>query len=164
MRVRFPSGIHNRNKGFPPLVYGALGFLAAFFLIASLLTSGWIVLFGINTDGKIVALTPGRRVTVVTIEYVVDGKAVRSSRGVFNGDELAHLARRVGRLDPPDTFIPRDMIGAEVRVRYARGRPELAHIRSFVPMYREFIASQVAWIACAVLAWFTWKRRRLATP
>ncbi len=150
-----------KNQGFPKVVWGGLSLLAVFFFVASVLTSDWIVLWGRDTQGRIVELSTRRRMTWVTIEYPGErGEVVRSARSSFNYNEIADLAEKVGRSDPEYGYDPRAMIGAVVPVRYARGNPRLAHIRGWVPLYREFAAAQAAWIVCALFAGLAFKYRK----
>jgi hypothetical protein len=139
------------------------GFLALFLLVASLLTSVRLVLFGRDAEGRIVDLVTSRRITSVVVEYPVEGEGtVRSSRGGFNSQELVALAERLGRYSPGEPFEPDALLGAPVTVRYAVGRPTMAHIRAWMPLYRELLVGQVAWMVLAGLAWAAhrWRRGR----
>jgi hypothetical protein len=148
------------GRGFPPLVYLALAGFALFFLVAALLTSTRILLLGRNTDATVVDVSYSRRIASVTIEYrTEDGQIVRSSRGGFNTNELADLMAEVGRYGESQPFEAKNLIGATVPIRYATGRPTMAHIRRWVPLYREFVSTHIIWMVCAGLAVLTFRLR-----
>lgn len=149
------------GTGFPPAVWGGLALFAFFFFVASLLTSTRILLLGRNAEATVVDITYARRIASVTIEYrTEDGRLVRSSRGGFNHNELADLMSEVGRYGEGQPFEAKNLIGATVPVRYATGRPTMAHIRRWVPLYREFVSLHLCWMVCAALSWLTYRLRQ----
>lgn len=146
--------------GFPPAIYLFFGLVALFLFGASLLSSTRIALFGRDVEGRVVDVSFARRLASVTIEYrAEDGRLVRSSRGRFNHTQLAALMTETGRYEKGSPFVPTDLVGAVVPVRYAVGAPEIAHIRRWDPLYRELVISHLAWMVCAGLATVTWRLR-----
>ncbi|MCM2258659.1 MAG: hypothetical protein NDJ94_23755 [Vicinamibacteria bacterium] len=160
-----PWTVRTGGSGFPPLVWGGLALCSAALLVASLLTSVRMVVFGRDVEGRIVDLTHSRRITWVAVEYPVDGHGlVRSSRGGFNSMELVALAESLGRYREGEAWSDELLIGTPVTVRYAIGRPTMAHIKAWRPLYREFLFGQLLWTACAALARLTWRLRSGTRP
>lgn len=153
--------VRTGGSGFPPLVWGGLALCSAALLVASLLTSVRMVVFGRDAEARIVDLTYHRRITTVVVEYAVEGHGlVRSRRGGFNAMELVALAESLGRYREGEAWTSELLIGAPVTVRYAIGRPTMAHIKAWRPLYRELVFGQLLWIGCAALARLTWRLRR----
>jgi hypothetical protein len=150
------------GTGFPPAVWGFFGLLSALVLVATLLTSTRIRLFGRTVEGTIVGFEPGgSRLTSVTVAIRTDtGEEVRSSRGGFNSKELYELGVALRRFEESDAFERQRLIGAKVPVRYIPARPTMAHIARWVPLYREAVLSHAVWVAFAGVTTFCYRNRR----
>lgn len=148
------------GSGFPALVWVTLGVLAPLALVAQLLTTTRMVVFGRTVEGRIVDLEISRRITYVTVAYPTDEGEVRSSRGGFNIRELEDLAVALGRHEQDASFESKALIGAAVPVRYVPARPTMAHIARWVPLYRELVVGHTVWIAFAGAAVFSYRHRR----
>jgi len=143
------------GSGFPPLVWVTLGVLAPLALVAQLLTTTRMIVFGRTVEGRIVNLERFRGTTYVEVAYPTDEGEVRSSRGGFNGKELRDLAEALGQ--PEDS---QALIGAAVPVRYVPARPTMAHIARWVPLYRELVFGNLLWMALARAAIFSYRHRQ----
>jgi hypothetical protein len=146
------------GSGFPPLVWATLGVLAPLALVAQLLTTTRMMVFGRTVEGRIVDLERYRGITHVTVEYPTDDGEVSSSRGGFNGKELRELAAAL----VPDREGPtvEVLMGAAVPVRYVPARPTMAHIARWVPLYRELVVGHLVWMALARAAVFCYRHRQ----
>jgi hypothetical protein len=120
-----------------------------------------MLVLGRTVDARIVGLEPGRRVSYVVVEYPTeDGETVRSRRSGLNGSELYALATELGRQQDGDAHDSSRLIGASVPVRYARGRPTMAHLARWAPLYRELVLSYVVILVLAAWTRFCYRHRR----
>jgi hypothetical protein len=149
------------GSGFPPAVWGFFGLLTLGLFVAQLLTTTRMILFGRTVPARIVGLEPGRRVHYVVVEYTLeDGETLRSHRSGLNGNELYALATELGRQQDGDALDWSRLIGATVPVRYATGRPTMAHLARWVPLYRELVLSYVAILVFGSWTAFCFRNRR----
>ena len=148
------------GSGFPPLVWVTLGVLAPLALVAQLLTTTRMIVFGRTVEGRIVNLERFRGTTYVEVAYPTDEGEVRSSRGGFNGKELRNLARALEPNWEESSSESTALIGAAVPVRYVPARPTMAHIARWVPLYRELVFGNLLWMALARAAIFSYRHRQ----